>query len=439
MQINPLTIPHTLKHFVTNCAALLAAVLVLISCQAEGNEVLGGPTPALHVTQEAASTSTPTTNRTAEVTISGIVQEVSMSARTIKLQQRIDGYDLLALEPNARMIDLHGNRVDLNRLYAGAIVIASGRSGEPGVLLTDKIEISAEAATAPSSIETQWVAMSIYHPADSRRFQLTFDGELWQVVPGEFWDHLEHQMLTGCQLSPTGGQGLGEGWSVEKDRVTFGDIEYHRSQVYEGEILRYVAYYTSLERYTSAFRIDWQTNPQTCLSYAQEVLATLEVLSASEAIQDCRGRGGFWERNDPLGQGCRLPTPESQLIPLTDPGNPDWYVSPDESGSIEPTTQKGFEAWLSDFLSEETLPEYRLQEYQITSFASVSNPGLSAEYEHIFAIEYAVLPQSDPSHWIAGDGRYGEDGWIIEKLEYVGVVVGEDSIYLFRLGPCPQC
>lgn len=292
-------------------ALLLAITLVLGACQRAG---IGSATIS---TLEAGPSDTPARlaptvvqdpNGASAMTISGNVVEVSLSARYLRLQYAVDGYGLIALDPNAAIYGIGGHLTELNEIVPGDIVTAWGQTGSPGVLIADKIEIVEASSSRPPPTGDGWVAKSIYHPADTRRFKLTYNQNTWRLIPGAPWDQLEHQQLTGCLLSSSGGYGLGEGWSVEKDQVALGEVDYLRSQVFEAGLLRYVAFYTEIESYASAFEVRWSTDSQACLTDAEAVLATLEVLSEAEVIKHCRERGGRWEQLGILGYGCNLPT-----------------------------------------------------------------------------------------------------------------------------------
>jgi hypothetical protein len=291
-------------------ALLLAIALVLGACQRAGtgsatiSTLEAGPSDK---PSRLAPTAVQDPNGDAAMTISGKVVEVSLSARYLRLQYAVDGYDLISLDPNVAIYGIDRHLIELKEIVPGDIVTAWGRTGSPGVLIADKIKIVEASSSRPSPTDRSWVAKSIYHPADTRRFKLTYNQNMWRLIPGAPWGHLEHQQLTGCLLSSSGGYGLGQGWSVEKDQVALGEVDYLRSQVSEAELLRYISFYTEIESYASAFDVHWSKDPQACLTDAEAVLATLEVVSEAEVIEGCRERGGRWERLGILGYGCNLP------------------------------------------------------------------------------------------------------------------------------------
>jgi hypothetical protein len=116
-----------------------------------------------------------------------------------------------------------------------------------------------------------------------------------------------------------------------------------------------------------------------------------------------------------------------------------WQVDLSGSESIESVTQKGFEAWLRSFCEPGISSAYRLLEYRIASIELVPDMDLLTNYDQVFKVPFSVLPRFEPSSWIAGDGRFGLDGWIFDKAEHLGALIEGDSLSLHRLGPCPEC
>ncbi len=140
-----------------------------------------------------------------------------------------------------------------------------------------------------------------------------------------------------------------------------------------------------------------------------------------------------------LPSAVKSPTPELHPTPTQILLEHGWQGPLDGSESIEHAIRDGFELWLGAYLGPETSPAHRLRDYRITQIASIDDLDLSATYDYVYLIEYSVLPRFEPSDWIAGDGRYGECGWIVSKIEHVGLALSQGSVYLTRLGPCPQC
>lgn len=116
-----------------------------------------------------------------------------------------------------------------------------------------------------------------------------------------------------------------------------------------------------------------------------------------------------------------------------------WRVNLDGSETIEIAANRSFEAWLRSFREPGTSPAYRLLEHRIASIEAVPDLDLLTNYDQVFKVSFSVLPGFAPSSWIAGDGRFGPDGWIIDKVEHLGVLIEGDSLSLHRLGPCPEC
>ncbi|MGD8822106.1 MAG: hypothetical protein PVG63_03310 [Anaerolineales bacterium] len=150
-----------------------------------------------------------------------------------------------------------------------------------------------------------------------------------------------------------------------------------------------------------------------------------------------------------LGLAACIP-PATATTPVDTAGQealgPDW----EESGQIHQTVNHGespldiarggFETWLSQYSQANTPLEARLEDYRIDRIEAVSDPFFAGDYDFVFRIEYSVRPAHVGFvRWLAGDGREGQDGWVVGKLHYVGVRVVDGKATLFILGPCPMC
>lgn len=122
--------------------ALLAAALMLSSCQWIKPETMDVSTPAVHPTDLPPAAVSPTSANIGEITIIGTVKEVSLSARYVRLEEPVDGYDLIVQDSDTEVFDVNGSPIDLKEIHIGGIVTASGRSGSPGVLIADWIKIA---------------------------------------------------------------------------------------------------------------------------------------------------------------------------------------------------------------------------------------------------------------------------------------------------------
>jgi hypothetical protein len=101
--------------------------------------------------------------------------------------------------------------------------------------------------------------------------------------------------------------------------------------------------------------------------------------------------------------------------------------------------QAGFDIWLLQYLQENAPSNVAILDYEIESVEAVSDPFFAGDYDFVFLVEYAVRPRSQPSRWMAGDGRQGTGGWIVGKSHYVGVLVSGGYAQVLILGPCPMC
>ncbi len=75
------------------------------------------------------------------VILMGIVQDVSLSARVIWLQETVDGFGMLALTDDCTITSADGTPLGLDQVLQGLTIRASGQPGEDQVLLVDAIEV----------------------------------------------------------------------------------------------------------------------------------------------------------------------------------------------------------------------------------------------------------------------------------------------------------
>ena len=90
------------------------------------------------------------------------------------------------------------------------------------------------------------------------------------------------------------------------------------------------------------------------------------------------------------------------------------------------SAEEVMEAFEAVYLADEE----ELQDYTVDSAVLDST--------NTWIVGYSVLPKEVPdegdSHWIAGNGEYGEDGWIVGKSFYVYVVKSDGVVDLRVLG-----
>jgi hypothetical protein len=78
------------------------------------------------------------------ITIVGAVLNASPSARTITLTETIDGFRVIALAGEGRVLSASGDEIMLRALRAGMRVQASGRPGSAGALIADQVLVLAD-------------------------------------------------------------------------------------------------------------------------------------------------------------------------------------------------------------------------------------------------------------------------------------------------------
>ena len=54
--------------------------------------------------------------------------------------------------------------------------------------------------------------------------------------------------------------------------------------------------------------------------------------------------------------------------------------------------------------------------------------------DNTWIVSFNVLPKAGQDEWIAGNGEYGENGWIVNKTQYIYVVKTEGVVNLKVLG-----
>jgi hypothetical protein len=78
---------------------------------------------------------------TAEVVVVANVASVFPSARIIDLGEPVDGYELIALEDPAVILDAGGAAIDLKELAPGTRIEVTGRPGSPGTLIASQVRV----------------------------------------------------------------------------------------------------------------------------------------------------------------------------------------------------------------------------------------------------------------------------------------------------------
>jgi hypothetical protein len=84
----------------------------------------------------------PSPTPTAEpVTIEGTVLRVALSARVMVLREPAEGFDTVALVEGSEVLSVEGQAAALQDVPPGMTVRATGRPGEPGALLADRVRM----------------------------------------------------------------------------------------------------------------------------------------------------------------------------------------------------------------------------------------------------------------------------------------------------------
>lgn len=124
--------------------------------------------------------------------------------------------------------------------------------------------------------------------------------------------------------------------------------------------------------------------------------------------------------------------------PWTERG--EFHLNIGEGASPLDIVQGGFKRWLGQFSQPNAPLNMRLATYHIDAVEAVSDPFFAGDYEFVFRVEYSVLPLAARSNrWLAGDGREGQEGWVVGKIHFVGITVQGEFAHLYMLGPCPKC
>jgi len=89
----------------------------------------------------------------------------------------------------------------------------------------------------------------------------------------------------------------------------------------------------------------------------------------------------------------------------------------------EPVSEIEIEnAFVEAHLSDGTLHEYTINNIELHS-------------TNVWFVDYSVLPKDGHTmEWIAGNGEFGEDGWIVHKSLFVHVVKTDGVVHLRIIG-----
>ncbi len=99
--------------------------------------------------------------------------------------------------------------------------------------------------------------------------------------------------------------------------------------------------------------------------------------------------------------------------------------------------QKLFEQWLQYAASPNLENNQRLSAYEIHRVQEAQALAAAYDVEYLASVLFSVkpaVPASQPSHWHAGNGELGEDGWVRNKSLFVGLRQQGGRLWLVILG-----
>ena len=114
---------------------LVAFVLIILSsCNAAETSV-----PATSISIKPTNEPLPSVaveNIESGITITGVVKDVSFSARLIMLKDPVEGIHVLAMTENCELTSSNEDEIELRDIHPGMSIQASGQPGESDALLT---------------------------------------------------------------------------------------------------------------------------------------------------------------------------------------------------------------------------------------------------------------------------------------------------------------
>jgi len=97
-----------------------------------------GTSPAID-TETSALSSTPEGSAQGNLTITGTVIDVSLSARVIMLMQPVQGIDIVALTEETQILNETGDEIALQSIAQGMQIQVAGETGSSGTLIATQI------------------------------------------------------------------------------------------------------------------------------------------------------------------------------------------------------------------------------------------------------------------------------------------------------------
>jgi hypothetical protein len=137
-------ITRSLPHSKLLRLGLIAALISLAAtgaCQANATTARSPTQPANKPQAKPSRTPQKTVEDPTQeqTTITGIVHDVSLSARIFNLKSPSGGFDVIALSEGCLLTDSTGRRIDLTEISAGMEIRATGIPGSPGVLIAEQV------------------------------------------------------------------------------------------------------------------------------------------------------------------------------------------------------------------------------------------------------------------------------------------------------------
>lgn len=100
-----------------------------------------------------------------------------------------------------------------------------------------------------------------------------------------------------------------------------------------------------------------------------------------------------------------------------------------------------FNEWLKHYLAPNAEPSYRLETYQINHVeipSGLQSATQKYQVDLIAKIEFSVKPVSiSDSYWIVDNGEVTDEGWVMNKVIYAGIVITEETYFLRIIGINP--
>jgi hypothetical protein len=123
------------------CLFLVVVLVSLAGCTiGESNLPMPSTTPVSTSEPLPVSTTTiPAEEAESGITIMGTVMDVSLSARIIMLREPVEGFSVIALTEESKLVSTDGDEITLRDIKPGMTIQASGQPGESNALLASQV------------------------------------------------------------------------------------------------------------------------------------------------------------------------------------------------------------------------------------------------------------------------------------------------------------